>query len=266
MQLHTPHNLSRYRIPLVLVLFFTSMVMAACNPVKEAHTTTDNHKLSSNTKTVTGTRASTAKPTDSKVIAVTDFIQSAVNDANNVDNTPIPVGSNASTTSHEILTTGKKLNAISMSASESPRDDGIHDTVNDAIVILQNPAVAMKDFPRDRRQQVDWVQALAQGLIEPRADLLGKGSMTELDLDIMMKNTQFMPWVKFPHDRHTKWLACSNCHPAIFEAKEHANPITMNKVLRGEYCGVCHDKVAFALFTCERCHSVPHEGSGPKWW
>ncbi len=162
--------------------------------------------------------------------------------------------------------TGKILNAVDMSTSESPRNDGIHDTINDAIVVLQNPAVAMKDFPRDRRQQIDWVQALEQGLIEPRAGLLGKAEMPVLDLDIIMKNTQFMPWIKFPHNKHTKWLACSNCHPAIFEAKEHANPITMNKVLRGEFCGVCHDKVAFALFTCERCHSVTHEGSGPKWW
>ncbi|NOX75614.1 MAG: hypothetical protein GXP17_03150 [Gammaproteobacteria bacterium] len=164
------------------------------------------------------------------------------------------------------LTTNKLLSVVKPGASESPRDDGIHDLDNDALTVLQDPNVAMKDFPRDRRQQVDWVKALDQGHIAPRADLLGNSEMTLLDLDIMMKNTQFMPWVKFPHLRHTRWLACSNCHPAIFEAKENANPITMNKVLRGEYCGVCHDKVAFALFTCERCHSVPHEGSGPKWW
>jgi c(7)-type cytochrome triheme protein len=165
-----------------------------------------------------------------------------------------------------ILITGKRLTTTQINASESPRDDGIHDSTNDAIVVLQDPTVAMADFPRDRRHQVDWVQALEAGLIEPRADLPGEGEIELLDLDIMMKNTQFMPWVKFPHRAHTQWLACSNCHPAIFKPKKGANPISMNKVLRGEYCGVCHDKVAFALFTCERCHSVPHPGSGPKWW
>jgi c(7)-type cytochrome triheme protein len=113
---------------------------------------------------------------------------------------------------------------------------------------------------------VDWVAALDQGKIAPRADLLGETQMQTMDLDILMKNTQYMPWVKFPHLQHTKWLACSNCHPSIFIPKQDANPISMNKVLRGEYCGVCHDKVAFALFICERCHSVPHEGSGEKWW
>lgn len=161
---------------------------------------------------------------------------------------------------------GKPLSMPQEGASESPRNDGVHDTQNDAIAVLQDPTVALADFPRDRRNQVDWVAALDQGLINPRANLAGDAKIQTLDLDIVMKNTQYMPWVKFPHIVHTRWLACSNCHPKIFIPKENANPISMNKVLRGEYCGVCHDKVAFAIFICERCHSVPHEGSGKKWW
>jgi c(7)-type cytochrome triheme protein len=165
------------------------------------------------------------------------------------------------------LITGKQLHTVQSGDSESPRNDGIHDSTNAAIDMLQDPRQAMKDFPRDRRQQVDWVKALDKELIKPRIDIEGKTEqMMVLEMDILMKNTQFMPWVKFPHKAHTQWLACDNCHPAIFEMKEGANPITMNKVLRGEYCGVCHDRVAFSLFTCERCHSVPHEGSGKKWW
>jgi c(7)-type cytochrome triheme protein len=160
----------------------------------------------------------------------------------------------------------KPLSIPHEGASESPRNDGIHDTQVNSIATLQDPTKALADFPRDRRNQVDWVAALDQGLIEPRADVLGETQMQTMDLDILMKNTQYMPWVKFPHLQHTKWLACSNCHPDIFIPKQDANPISMNKVLRGEYCGVCHDKVAFALFICERCHSVPHEGSGEKWW
>lgn len=160
----------------------------------------------------------------------------------------------------------KPLSIPQEGASESPRNDGIHDTQVNSIATLQDPTKALADFPRDRRNQVDWVAALDQGLIEPRADLLGETKMQTMDMDILMKNTQYMPWVKFPHLQHTKWLACSNCHPEIFIPKQDANPISMNKVLRGEYCGVCHDKVAFALFICERCHSVPHEGSGEKWW
>ena len=161
---------------------------------------------------------------------------------------------------------GKKLSIPKITGSVPPRDDSYHDTDNNAIVVLQSPTEAMKNFPRDRREEVDWVKTLDQGLIEPRANLKGGDEMTTMDLDIIMKNTQFMPWVKFPHLQHTKWLACQNCHPKIFIPQENANPISMNKVLRGEYCGVCHDKVSFSLFICERCHSVPHEGSGPAWW
>ena len=166
----------------------------------------------------------------------------------------------------EEIVGGKKLSIPKITGSVPPRDDDYHDTENNAIVVLQSPTKAMADFPRDRRQEVDWVKTLEQGLIEPRADLKGASKMVTMDMDILMKNTQFMPWVRFPHIAHTKWLACDNCHPKIFIPQENANPISMNKVLRGEYCGVCHDKVAFSLFICERCHSVPHEGSGPAWW
>ncbi len=150
-------------------------------------------------------------------------------------------------------------------------EDGIHDPQNSAIKILQNPIESMQAFPKDRRGEVDWMKALRQGIINPRKSLSGDGFggkeiMQELDVDILMKNTQFMPYVRFPHLAHTQWLACSNCHPAIFIAREDANPISMEKILKGEFCGRCHDKVSFSLFVCERCHSVPHAGSGPAWW
>jgi c(7)-type cytochrome triheme protein len=161
---------------------------------------------------------------------------------------------------------GKKLSIVNIKPIETLHQDGVHDIENDALIVLQDPLIAMADFPIDRRKQINWVATLDAGLIAPRADLKGEGEMLVMDMDILMTNTQFMPYVKFPHEAHTRWLDCSNCHPAIFIPREHANPISMNKVLRGEYCGVCHDKVAFALFTCERCHSVPHEGSGEKWW
>jgi len=151
-------------------------------------------------------------------------------------------------------------------ASESPRNDGIHDVLNESLGILQDPVQAMAEFPRDRRGEVDWVLALDEALIEPRADLLGQSEMQVLDMDIIMKRTQLMPWVLFPHSSHTAWLDCTNCHDGIFTPRAGANGITMNAVLAGEYCGVCHGKVSFSLFVCERCHSVPHPGSGPKWW
>ncbi len=149
-------------------------------------------------------------------------------------------------------------------------EDGIHDPSGEAIDVLQNPLESMKKFPKDRRGEVDWVKALQEGYITPRKSRTGdpweEALPMEMDLDIIMKNTMQMPWVRFPHKPHTQWLACSNCHPKIFIPQENANPISMTKVLRGQYCGRCHDKVSFSLFVCERCHSVPHKGSPPPWW
>lgn len=149
--------------------------------------------------------------------------------------------------------------------TEALATDGIHDPENAAISALQEPAEALSAFPLDRRGGVDWVKAINLGIIEPRADLRGESQMAVLDMDIMFKDTGQMPWVKFPHLAHTQWLACSNCHPDIFIQQKGANDISMDGVLAGEYCGRCHDKVAFALWTCERCHSVPHEGTPASW-
>jgi c(7)-type cytochrome triheme protein len=144
-------------------------------------------------------------------------------------------------------------------------DDGIHDSSNDAIKILQEPREAMVDFPMDRRGAVDWVKAIREGKVNPRSTLSGGEEMIELDMDIIMKQTAYMPNVRFPHLAHTQWLACSNCHPKIFKPQYEANPVSMEKILKGEFCGRCHDKVSFSLFTCERCHSVPHDESSEAW-
>ena len=149
-------------------------------------------------------------------------------------------------------------------------EDGIHDPDGQAINILQDPNRSMKNFPKDRRGEVNWVKTLEQGLINPRKSLNDdpweRALMTPMDMNILLTNTASMPYVLFPHRQHTEWLACSNCHPAIFTPRKGANPISMTRVLNGEFCGRCHDKVAFSLWVCERCHSVPHAGSPPKWW
>lgn len=135
--------------------------------------------------------------------------------------------------------------------------DGIHDPQNSAVEVFQPPHVAMKDFPRDDAGLINWVKTLETGLIAPRADLLGDAQMNPLDMDIIFADTGAMPKVRFPHKAHTLWLDCSNCHPAIFKQQKGANNIAMNDILQGQYCGVCHGKVAFApTLNCTRCHSV----------
>lgn len=142
----------------------------------------------------------------------------------------------------------------------------VHDPENPDFKMLQSPSEATARFPRDKNNRVDWVTALRRGRIEPRANVAGDGKMDVFNLDVIMKNTAGMPYVTFPHEPHTQWLACSNCHGSIFFPKAGANPINMTKIFRGEYCGVCHGRVAFsAMHACERCHNVLH-GDLKAWW
>ncbi len=136
-------------------------------------------------------------------------------------------------------------------------DDPIYDDSNPSYDVLQRPSTALSHFPIDRRGRIDWIRAMREDLLEPRADRDGLEKMEVLDLDVLMSDTRDMEQVMFPHDTHTEWLACSNCHPRPFVQKTGANPINMDAIFRGEYCGLCHDKVAFSVFICERCHNTP---------
>lgn len=157
--------------------------------------------------------------------------------------------------------------AVTAATAETGADaDRFYDHRNPDSYKLQKAAEARAALPLDKRGAVDWMTALRSGAITPRADLSGTRRNEVLDLDVILKNTKEMPFVKFPHNSHTEWLACSNCHDSLFVPKAGANEITMEKIFRGQYCGVCHDRVAFIThYSCERCHSVP-QGSGKKWW
>ncbi len=142
-------------------------------------------------------------------------------------------------------------------------EDGIHDPSNDAVKVLQPPVEAMVDFPRDKSGVIDWVQTLKQGLIAPRKGLYGGEEMHAVDFDVIFKNTGSMPYVRYPHLAHTEWLTCRNCHPKIFLPQKGGNPVTMSAIIQGDYCGVCHGKVAFPpTKNCARCHSVPRGSVG----
>lgn len=134
----------------------------------------------------------------------------------------------------------------------------LHDPANPDRKFLQPYGEATRNLPHDAVGFPDWMRALREGAITPRAGISGKESMDVLDLDIVMRNTKGMPNVLFPHSSHTMWLACSNCHPAPFVPVAGANQINMADIFRGRFCGMCHDRVAFVtFFSCNRCHSVP---------
>ena len=135
--------------------------------------------------------------------------------------------------------------------------DGIHDPKNPGITQLQEPAQALSRLPPDTAgNMVRWVQALDQGAINPRTNIRPETIVRVRDDDIIIAKNGSMPAVKFPHRAHTLWLDCDNCHEALFKSKAGANAFSMQKILDGEQCGLCHGAVSFPLTECNRCHSV----------
>jgi c(7)-type cytochrome triheme protein len=140
-----------------------------------------------------------------------------------------------------------------------PAEDTIHDPGNDGTLLLQPPLAAFDLMPRSNAgNRVDWVKALGEKRINPRADRLDeKAAPMVMDLNIVREVKGSMPDVVYPHKQHTEWLDCSNCHPAIFIPQKGANQISMASILLGQKCGVCHGKVAFPVSECRLCHSKP---------
>lgn len=145
-------------------------------------------------------------------------------------------------------------------ARQSIEKNHIYDETNPALVQLQRIDEATQDLKKDPLGFPDWMAAIRSGAITPRAGLSDNAKMNILDLDVVMKNTKGMPYVLFPHQSHTMWLDCSNCHPAPFAEKAGSTSITMSAIFQGNYCGMCHDRIAFiTFFSCTRCHQVPQD-------
>lgn len=140
---------------------------------------------------------------------------------------------------------------------QSLKKDGLHDPANPAIEVLQEPAEALSLLQSDPAgNKVDWVRSLQLGFIEPRPGLHDDRAPEVLETTILMRNTNELPYVLFPHKPHTQWMSCEACHESIFISKADANPINMGKILNGEYCGLCHGAVSFPLTECNRCHNT----------
>lgn len=135
--------------------------------------------------------------------------------------------------------------------------DGLHDPKVGALQDLQQPGEALAPLPKDVvGNNVRWIEALRQGVISPRTNILPGTQIQVLDLDLIFPNTGNYDFVRFPHKAHTEWLDCSNCHEAIFAKKYRGTAMSMSKILEGQQCGQCHGAVAFPLSECNRCHSV----------
>jgi len=142
--------------------------------------------------------------------------------------------------------------------------DGIHDPRGPALSVLQEPAEALSRLPPGQNgNQVDWVAALEENLINPRTNIFPETKVRVLDSDFLFNRVGSHPIVRFPHRAHTLWLDCNNCHEHLFKSQAGANNLSKLRILQGEQCGLCHGAVAFPLTECTRCHSVPRQPALP---
>lgn len=68
------------------------------------------------------------------------------------------------------------------------------------------------------------------------------------------------PPAVFPHWSHRIRYRCYVCHPALFKMQANADPITMDDIMAGKFCGACHNGTAawpITFETCQRCHRAP---------
>ena len=120
-------------------------------------------------------------------------------------------------------------------------------------------------LPRDEDRKVDWERAVNEGFINPAGSING-GDADEriMDLRVVVKfDDMLIKDVVFSHKVHTYWLDCKSCHPGLFKPEVGSNPMTMQDIRDGKYCGLCHGMVAFPTniidapnfrANCLRCH------------
>jgi c(7)-type cytochrome triheme protein len=98
---------------------------------------------------------------------------------------------------------------------------------------------------------------IAAGLLLALSVLSATAEYGDIPFTRRTKGMDEIPAAIFPHYVHRIQFRCYVCHDSIFEMKAGANPITMDAIQAGKFCGRCHDgKTAFqATFdTCPRCH------------
>jgi len=113
-------------------------------------------------------------------------------------------------------------------------------------------------FPKNA-YGVDWEEAEAMGLIKPIDAIEGvsikKASLKPQEDFSIQPRVTWVSDIIFSHKKHTVWNGCELCHPEIFPATQKGVVrYTMFNISSGEYCGVCHGKVAFPNTACSSCH------------
>ncbi len=124
-------------------------------------------------------------------------------------------------------------------------------------------ALSATGLPKDRYGLIDWARIVRENLIKPKPSLDPKADeMPPLKMDVLIEaKGDFVDNVIYPHEMHTYWLKCEVCHPKIFIPARGQNNMTMRGIVKGKWCGRCHNKIAFPLTDCTRCHTSPKKRS-----
>jgi|KBSSwiStaDraftv2_1062776.scaffolds.fasta_scaffold79437_3 c(7)-type cytochrome triheme protein len=103
---------------------------------------------------------------------------------------------------------------------------------------------------------VSWVKALEANQITPKPGIAPDAKDEDvLELDVELDSTGEASKAVFPHKAHTLWMGCTTCHTSIFEMEKGKAKMNMAAMGEGQWCGVCHGKVASPdLNTCGACH------------
>lgn len=108
---------------------------------------------------------------------------------------------------------------------------------------------------------INWIKAAEKKNITLRDAPKAKSDRSDLNKNLsdslIRPDEPEMPQIIFSHDKHARWNGCSLCHPSIFKEQKGSPKITMEGIFDGEFCGVCHGRVAFPTLDCQRCHTQP---------
>lgn len=118
------------------------------------------------------------------------------------------------------------------------------------------------DLPRLKvGKLIDWEKAEKLGKVELIDYLDGisvQRDPLQAQKDFSIEVTTWASDVIFSHKKHAVWNGCAVCHPLVFSSsKKGTVKYSMFQIMRGEYCGVCHLKVAFSVWLCYKCHKNP---------
>jgi len=118
-------------------------------------------------------------------------------------------------------------------------------------------SVSTENLPKDKYTLVDGAKSVEDSFSSPLGLLEGTtvGESKIPKPFIIKSKTKTVTDVLFSHGVHTYWFNCNSCHPSIFKKKRgETKGLTMSAIFKGEFCGRCHDKVAFRTRACYMCH------------